>query len=216
MSDLESTSARGRMVERDLRRRGIVSEKVLDAMGRVPRELFVLPAFLDEAYDDAALPIACEQTISQPYMVALMTEALELSGAEKVLEIGAGSGYQTAVLAELAREVVSIERHKELYEKARETLARLGYTNITLVLGDGSRGYPELAPFDRILITAAAERCPPALFDQLAEGGLLVGPFGKPDCQTLEVHRKQQGQPKVESLTACRFVPLIVDEPNKR
>jgi protein-L-isoaspartate(D-aspartate) O-methyltransferase len=199
------------MVERDLRRRGIQSEKVLDAMRRVPRERFVLPAFLDEAFADAALPIDCDQTISQPYMVALMTEALELTGTEKVLEIGAGSGYQTAVLAELAGEVVSIERHQQLFEKASRILAELGYRNVTLFAGDGSLGRPDLAPFDRILVTAAAKRCPPALFDQLAEGGILVGPFGGPEAQTLEAIRKQEGKPHVQSLTSCRFVPLVGD-----
>lgn len=206
---VEIDFARERMIERDLRRRGIRDERVLAAMRRVPRERFVLPEFVDDAFADEALPIDCEQTISQPYMVALMTEALELAGQERVLEIGTGSGYQTAILAELAGDVVSIERHQPLSKRARETLDQLGYKNIRLYVGDGALGRAELAPFDRILITAAARRCPPDLFEQLAEGGILVGPFGPPESQSLDLIRKSGGRPRVQSLTTCRFVPLI-------
>jgi protein-L-isoaspartate(D-aspartate) O-methyltransferase len=202
---------RRRMVRHDLKGRGIQDARVLDAMGRIPREVFVLPADAPLAYADRALPIACAQTISQPYMVALMSEALQLSGSERVLEIGTGSGYQTAVLAELAREVISIERHQELSDEAAERLTKLGYANIVLLVGDGTRGAPQYAPFDRILITAAAPTCPPALWDQLAEGGILVGPFGSDDSQWLEAVRKQNGEAERRHLVPCRFVPFVAD-----
>lgn len=212
MSDANE-SARRRMVHRDLETRGIRSPRVLEAMSRVPRERFVSPEFLDEAYADEALPIDCQQTISQPYMVAKMTEALELAGGEKVLEIGTGSGYQTAVLAEMGCRVVSMERHAALHQSAKERLAALGYGDVELLVGDGSLGCPQQAPFDRILVTAAAAEVPPALFDQLAEGGILVGPFGGPREQVLQAIRKVRGEAVVADLTACRFVPLVQDGP---
>src|SRR5688500_9575605 len=183
-------AARHAMIERQLRPRGIRDERVLRALGRIPRERFIPAELAGDAYADGALPIDCEQTISQPVIVALMTEALQLTGQEKVLEIGTGSGYQTALLAELAAEVFTIERHADLSRQAQERLQTLGYKNIHTRIGDGSLGWPEEAPFDRILVTAAAPDCPPALWDQLAEGGILVGPFGPPAEQNLwEMHK---------------------------
>jgi protein-L-isoaspartate(D-aspartate) O-methyltransferase len=197
------------MVDRQLRPRGIRDARVLAAMGRVPRELF-LPAHLAaESYDDCALPIDCEQTISQPVIVALMTEALSLTGKERVLELGTGSGYQTAILAELAAEVYSIERHADLSRQAADRLRHLGYSNVLLRVGDGALGWTEAAPFDRIVITAAAEEPPPAVWEQLAEGGVLVGPFGSPSEQTLYEMHKIGGRAQSRAITACRFVPLI-------
>jgi protein-L-isoaspartate(D-aspartate) O-methyltransferase len=205
-------AARNRMVERQLRARGVRDERVLEAMRRVPREAFLPPHLAADAYDDCALPIDCGQTISQPVIVAMMTEALQLSGDERVLEIGTGCGYQAAVLAELAAAVYSIERHAELSRQAGERLAELDYRNVFLRVGDGSRGWPEEAPFDRIIVTAAADECPPALWEQLVEGGILVGPFGPSFEQSLcEVH-KIAGQPQSKTLTGCRFVPLIASE----
>ncbi|MBM4000128.1 MAG: protein-L-isoaspartate(D-aspartate) O-methyltransferase [Planctomycetes bacterium] len=208
----EGREARRRMVRQDLRGRGIRDERVLDAMGRVPREVFVDRVRPSDAYGDRALPIGCDQTISQPFMVALMTEALGLEGDERVLEIGTGSGYQTAVLAELAREVVTIERHAALSEEAARRLDALGYFNIRFVVGDGSLGAPQGAPYDRILITAAAADCPHALWDQLREGGVLVGPFGSSASQWLEARRKRGDRVEVEYLVECRFVPFVVGE----
>ncbi len=203
---------RARMVRRQLRRRGIRDPRVLEAMGAVPREQFLADADAEQAYADRALAIDCGQTISQPYMVALMTEALELAGDEHVLEIGSGSGYQTAVLAELARSVVSIERHAPLSAQAAERLARLGSTNVTLVVADGTLGWPAAAPYDRILVTAAGREVPPALWEQLVEGGLLVMPVGSASEQLLEVVRKVDGAAVTKSLTPCRFVPLVGEQ----
>ncbi len=155
------------------------------------------------------MAINCSQTISQPFIVALMTEALELTGSETVLEIGTGSGYQAAVLAELAREVVSVERHPALSERAGWVLDELGYTNVTLVMGDGSLGLPGNAPFDRIVVTAAAEHAPPALLDQLSDGGILVIPLGERDYQSLEAIQRVGDRTRSRSLSACRFVPLL-------
>ncbi len=205
----DSAAARRQMVERQLLPRGIRDRGVLAAMGRVPREQFVPRPIAYEAYGDNALPIDCEQTISQPVIVALMTEALQLAGSEKVLEVGTGSGYQTAILAELAGAVFSIERHADLSRQASERLARLGYQNVLLRIGDGSQGWPEEAPFDRIIVTAGAAECPPALWQQLAEGGVLVGPFGTLAEQALYALHKIGGQPQSRLLTACRFVPMI-------
>jgi protein-L-isoaspartate(D-aspartate) O-methyltransferase len=201
--------ARQAMVEHQLRGRGIRNERVLAAIGRVPRERFVPAAASDSAYADSALPIDCAQTISQPIIVAMMTEALQLTGAEKVLEIGTGSGYQTAILAELAAEVFSVERHAELSRQAGELLSSLGYQNVLLRVGDGSLGWPEEAPFDRIIITAGADECPPRLWEQLREGGVLVGPFGPLSDQALYEIQKVAGQARSRFLTACRFVPLV-------
>lgn len=201
--------ARKAMLRDQLRARGIRSDRVLEAMGRVPREHFIPTEFQAEAYADGALPIDCGQTISQPYIVALMTEALELSGQERVLEIGTGSGYQTAVLAELAREVVSVERHAKLSGQAAAALQALGYENVVFEVGDGSLGWLQRAPYDRIVVTAAAIEAPPALLDQLAEGGILVIPLGDADAQMLRQLRKTGGKIKHRDLSPCRFVPLI-------
>ena len=201
--------ARWKMVRDQLSRRRIESRRVLAAMCQVPRERFVPDEYRREAYSDRALPIACGQTISQPYMVALMTQALELQGTELVLEIGTGSGYQCAVLAELARSVVSVERLAELSERAAAVLTELGCTNVKLAVGDGTEGWPPASPYDRIIVTAAATQCPPALFEQLAEGGSIVLPIGDAGEQDLQRIRKVNGEPRVESLTDCRFVPLI-------
>jgi protein-L-isoaspartate(D-aspartate) O-methyltransferase len=201
--------ARQRMLREHLQGRGIRSAAVLDALARVPREKFVELSEQADAYADTALPIDCQQTISQPYIVALMTEALELSAQSRVLEIGAGSGYQTAILAELAGEVYSIERHAALAEQARARLGALGYRNVQLRVGDGTLGWYEAAPFDRIIITAAAEICPPALWEQLVEGGLLVAPLGPAHEQVLYAQRKVGGKPHSRYLTGCRFVPLV-------
>jgi protein-L-isoaspartate(D-aspartate) O-methyltransferase len=192
-----------------LRQRDIRSGRVLAAMASVPRERFVPAELCAMAYADRALPIACEQTISQPYIVALMSEALDLSGGEHVLEIGTGSGYQTAILAELAGSVVTVERHAELSRNAQLLLDELGYKNVTFHVGDGTQGRAEHAPYDRILVAAAAARVPPALERQLAEGGTLVIPLGTSEGQVLQAHRKIDGQLRAEPLSGCRFVPLI-------
>jgi len=189
--------------------RGIQSTRVLAALDRVPRERFLPSAVRSQAYADRALPIGQQQTISQPYIVALMTEALQLTGAERVLDVGTGSGYQAAVLAELAQSVVSIERHAELSRRAQETLDACGYRNVKLVVGDGTQGWPEGAPYDRILVAAAAREIPPALVEQLAEGGTLVIPVGAPGGQDLQAFRKVNGQLIAQWLTGCRFVPLV-------
>jgi protein-L-isoaspartate(D-aspartate) O-methyltransferase len=197
------------MVRDQLQRRSIHDRRVLEAMRTVPREVFVLPELADQAYADRALPIDCGQTISQPYIVALMTEALDLKGTEQVLEIGTGSGYQTAILSRLAAEVVSVERHAELVDGARAGLARLGCQNVKLIVADGSAGWPAGAPYDRVLVAAAAGECPPALIDQLAAGGRLVIPLGAGDNQVLKRLTKRAGQHIWEDLVACRFVPLV-------
>jgi protein-L-isoaspartate(D-aspartate) O-methyltransferase len=205
----ELDRVRRTMIERHLQPRGIHSSSVLAAMERVPRERFASSSSLAEAYADRALPIDCGQTISQPYMVAVMTECLELTGTQRVLEIGTGSGYQTAILAELAAHVYSLERHARLSQQADERLRELGYKNCTLRVGDGTLGWPEAAPFDRIMVTAASRECPRPLFEQLAEGGILTGPFGGGEYQVLQVTRKISGRPKSKDITGCRFVPLI-------
>lgn len=202
-------AARRAMVERQLVRRGITDPGVLQALGEVPRERFVPPELRHRAYDDCALPIGCEQTISQPYIVALMTQALELDGRQRVLEVGTGSGYQTAVLSRLARQVYTVERHPDLLAQAAQRLSDLGCTNVVYLLGDGSRGHPPEAPYDRILVTAAAAELPPALWEQLAEGGVLVLPLGPPRNQVLFQVRKVEGKPRSVELCGCRFVPLV-------
>jgi len=203
------------MLSRDLLDRGIDDPRVLEAMARVPRERFVTEEHSAEAYADRALSIECEQTISQPYIVGLMTQALALTGREHVLEIGTGSGYQCAVLAELAHDVVSIERHAALSERAATVLGELGYTNVRLLIGDGTQGWAAGAPYDRIIVTAATDRCPSALVEQLADGGILVIPLGSIAGQTLERICKRDGRLQTQHLSACRFVPLVgepVDE----
>jgi len=194
-----------------LRRRGISDQAVLRAMDEVPREYFVAAGFTETAYADQALPIACGQTISQPFVVAYMTEKLEVEPQHRVLEIGTGSGYQAAILARLAREVVSIERYRTLADAARERLKTLGYTNVTIRSGDGMAGAPDLAPFDRIMVTAAAEQVPEALVAQLAEGGKMVLPVGpRHDAQYIVRLTKQpDGALTREELIAVRFVPLL-------
>jgi protein-L-isoaspartate(D-aspartate) O-methyltransferase len=201
--------ARRRMVERDLRRRGIKDRSVLEAMGSIPRERFVSERLHAFAYDDRALPIGEGQTISQPYIVAFMTELLELKGTEKVLEIGTGSGYQTAVLAKIAAEVFSIEIIPRLTEQANRVLEQLGTQNVHLKTADGFFGWPEKAPFDGILVTAAAAKIPEPLWRQLAEGGRLVMPLGEVgQGQKLVRVRKLAGKQIIEDFTDVLFVPL--------
>jgi len=193
-----------------LRRRGISDQAVLRAMDEVPREHFVMPAFSDSAYADQALPIACGQTISQPYVVAYMTEQLEVQPQHRVLEIGTGSGYQAAVLSRLAQEVVSIERYRTLADAARERLKTLGYDNVTVIAGDGFGGAPDSAPFDRIIITAAAEKIPDKLVEQLAEGGKMVLPLGPRDgTQHIVKLTRAAGGLTRQNLIAVKFVPLL-------
>ncbi len=195
----------------ELRAEGITDPDVLGAIERTPREAFVPKQFRDRAYENTALPIGEGQTISQPYIVALMTQALELHGRAKVLEIGTGCGYQAAVLAPLCRRVYTIERHRMLGRNAAKLLQDLGYTNITAMIGDGAKGWPEQAPFDRIITTAAAaDGVPQELFDQLADGGILVAPIGQgPMDQYLWRYRKLGDEINQERLCAVRFVPLV-------
>ncbi|MGH7279871.1 MAG: protein-L-isoaspartate(D-aspartate) O-methyltransferase [Candidatus Rokuibacteriota bacterium] len=201
---------RARMVEEQLVRRGIADARVLEAMRRVPRHLFVQEAFRDRAYGDHPLPIGEEQTISQPFIVGLMTSLLAMTGPEKVLEIGTGSGYQTAVLAELARRVCSVERLAPLATRARALLEGLGYTSVWVRVGSGTLGWPDEAPFDRILVAAGGPSVPPPLFEQLAEGGRLVLPIGEtPTSQTLTVVEKIDGQKRVQTHGECSFVKLV-------
>ena len=200
---------RERMVASQLVTRGIKDTHVLDAMKKVPRHLFMPEALWDRAYEDMALPIGEGQTISQPYMVAVMTELLELGGDEKVLEIGTGSGYQAAVLSELAREVFTIERIPELAEESRVRLARLGYNNVIVLTGDGSKGLEDKAPFDRIIITAAAPELPEIIVKQLREDGIIVAPIGERFSQVVIKGRKKKGILEEEFHTPCVFVPLI-------
>lgn len=202
-------SARRRMIGEQLQARGIISPRVLAAMNDTPRERFMAQGLGADAYADRAAPIDCGQTISQPYMVGLMTQALELSGDEHVLEIGTGSGYQVAVLARLAASVVSIERHEQLSQHAATVLLELGCRNATLIVGDGAAGWPERAPYDRVIVTAAASQIPPALLEQLAEGGILVIPIGDTGTQVLQAVRKIDGRPHATPLSNCRFVPFV-------
>ncbi|MDX6397475.1 MAG: protein-L-isoaspartate(D-aspartate) O-methyltransferase [Gaiellaceae bacterium] len=195
-----------------LSRRGIADERVLDAMARVPRELFVREQLRSRAYADRALPIGHGQTISQPFMVATICAALRLDGRERVLDVGTGSGYQAAVLAELADEVVTVERVPELAEQARETLERAGYGRVDVRVGDGTLGVPDRAPYDAIAVGAAAPEVPGALYDQLAPGGRIAVPVGSLHDQWLEVVAKGPGGPSVERSVPCRFVPLIGSE----
>jgi protein-L-isoaspartate(D-aspartate) O-methyltransferase len=198
------------MVTRQIQARGVRDRRVLDTMARVPRHLFVSESQLSSAYGDFPLPIGESQTISQPYMVATMTESLGLSGNERVLEIGTGSGYQAAVLAELAQEVISIERVESLAETARNRLAELGYNNLEVVVGDGTLGWPDKAPYQGIMVTAGAPSAPTPLLQQLDVGGRLVVPVGERHTQILEIHtRQEKDKYKVRRETACRFVDLI-------
>ncbi len=203
------------MVSRQLRGRGVRDEKVLAAMQELPRHEFLAPQFHSEAYEDRPVPIGAGQTISQPYMVAVMTEALALQGPEKVLEIGTGSGYQTAVLARLANRVYTVERERQLLEQARANINRiaeagmLDASRIEFVEGDGTEGYAAAAPYDGILVAAAAPSVPEALTQQLGEGGRLVIPVGNLDYQQLRLIRKVSGQLVSRVVNECRFVPLV-------
>jgi protein-L-isoaspartate(D-aspartate) O-methyltransferase len=200
------------MVEQQLRGRDVVDERVLAAMARVPRETFVPENLRRRAYDDLALPIAAGQTISQPYMVARICEALALGGGERVLDVGSGSGYQAAVLAELADEVDTIERIPELAERARANLDAAGYERVRVHVGDGTRGLPEHAPFSAIAVAAAAPELPRTLYEQLEPGGRLVVPVGKQGVQRLEVVVRSPEGPAVLRSVPCRFVPLVGEE----
>jgi protein-L-isoaspartate(D-aspartate) O-methyltransferase len=198
----------------ELRRTGILDPRVLGALEKTPRELFVPESFQDQAYENVALPIGHSQTISQPYVVALMTEKLELAGREKVLEIGTGSGYQAAILARLTRRVFTVERHRLLVREAEQRFAVLRLGNIVTRFGDGTKGWPEQAPFDRIIVTAAAPDVPQILLDQLALGGILVMPVGAEyhDQRLIRVRRGESGY-ETQELAWVRFVPLITGLP---
>jgi protein-L-isoaspartate(D-aspartate) O-methyltransferase len=208
-TDLDLATLRQRMVATQLAQRDIGDARVLAAMAQVPRHEFVSSAYRDHAYDDTPLPIPEAQTISQPYIVALMLELLRLDPADTVLEIGTGSGYQTALLAELARRVYSIERHPALAAQAQSILDRLHYRNVTLLVADGTLGLPEHAPYDAILVSAAAPELPVTLFTQLKEAGRLVVPIGPAEAQLLQLITKGKGTPIVSAQVPCRFVPLI-------
>jgi len=197
------------MVERQLRARGIFDERVLSAMSEVPREEFVPPELREHAYEDRPLTIGCSQTISQPYIVSSMLQAAELRPEDRVLELGTGSGYQAALVAEIVVEVVSIERHAELAEVARERLLRLGYRNVEIVIGDGTLGYAPRAPYDVILVSAAAPYIPQPLVQQLAIGGRMVLPVGSRDLQELMLVRRDADAIRQVRLDGCAFVPLI-------
>jgi protein-L-isoaspartate(D-aspartate) O-methyltransferase len=201
-------AARRAMVEKQLRRRGITDARVLAAMAAVPREEFVPLSLRARAYDDSPLSIGEGQTISQPYIVAAMTAALRLTGTERVLEVGAGCGYQSAVLSLLAAEVFAVEFRSSLARAAAERLERLGYANVHVHCGDGTLGLPEFAPYPAILVAAAAPAAPPPLLAQLAEGGRMILPVGGADEQELRLIEKEAGQFRTRSLDPCRFVPI--------
>ncbi len=209
MNPEELAEQRARMVEEQLRRRGIRDERVLAAMSKVPRESFIAPEYAREAYADGPIPIGSGQTVSQPYMVAAMVEALEVQPSDRVLEVGTGTGYEAAVLGELAGEVWTVERHADLADKARQILSELGYGNVRVVHGDGSLGLPEQAPFNKILVAAGAPQAPPSLIAQLAEGGILAVPVGNRVEQQLQVARKIGGQMVISRQVLCCFVPLL-------
>jgi len=211
-SPVDAAVARAEMVERQLRRRGIADDRVLSAIGRVPRELFVPEGLRSHAYDDGALPIGHGQTISQPFVVATICALLGLDGHERVLDVGTGSGYQAAVLAELAAEVVTIERVPELAGEARERLLEAGLPNVEVRVGDGSLGVPERAPFDAIAVAAAAPSVPRALYEQLLDGGRLVLPRGSRRGQDLVLVVRTPDGPAERASISCRFVPLVGDE----
>lgn len=203
-----TTEARKIRLIMELRKYGITNTDVLSAIEKIPREQFVVDSFLDQAYENKALPIQCGQTISQPVIVAQMTEQLELGDRMRVLEIGTGSGYQAVILSKLCRRVYSVERHKDLLKLAEERFKKLDIHNITTKYGDGSLGWEEQAPFDRIIVTAAASEMPHALIDQLKPGGILITPVGKYEQDLLKI-TKEKEDIKVEKLANVRFVPLV-------
>ena len=208
----ELTQQRNEMVDAQLRRRGIHDERVLRAMEIVPRHEFVPWQLQREAYQDSPVPIGEGQTISQPYIVAHMLEALRLSPEDRVLEVGTGTGYEAAVMSRIVREVYTIERFPSLAEAAKKIFDRLGYTNIHVVIGDGSRGYADAAPYDAIIVAAAAPRVPDALVEQLKDGGRAIVPVGEADLQQLRLISKNDGAVQRQTLDACRFVPLVGEE----
>jgi protein-L-isoaspartate(D-aspartate) O-methyltransferase len=205
----DSTTARQLMVDAQLRDRGISDPRVLEAMLRIPRHRFVPEAYRSQAYEDHPLPIGDGQTISQPYIVARMLESLQLAPSDKVLEVGTGSGYVTALLAELAAQVFSIERHPALADGARNVVAVLGYANVRILTGDGTLGLPAEAPFDAILVSAAASELPSALLAQLRDLGRMTIPVGPADSQQLQFIRIVNGQPVISLRELVRFVPLV-------
>jgi protein-L-isoaspartate(D-aspartate) O-methyltransferase len=208
---------RERMVERQLRARGVQDERVLEAFREVPREVFVEPGLEQVAYTDAPLPIGESQTISQPFVVALMVEALEIRPSDRVLEVGAGSGYAAAILSRLASQVYAIERHPSLARQARERIERLGYGNVKLRAGDGTLGWPEAAPFDAILVSAGGADVPPALVEQLARGGRIAIPIGTSSEQELiRITKSDDGRLGTQNLGPVMFVPLIGPRPSGR
>ena len=208
-SSTDYDKEREHMVESQLVQRGIKDKRVLDAMRQVPRHLFIPKDMRDLAYCDGPLPIGQGQTISQPYIVALMTELLELTGQEKVLELGTGSGYQAAILSRLVSQVYSVERHAALAEQAEKVFAQLGYDNIVISVGDGTLGWPEHSPYEAIIVTAAAPDVPQPLMGQLADGGRLVAPVGSRWSQVLAKVKRQGETLTKEHLTAVAFVPLV-------
>jgi protein-L-isoaspartate(D-aspartate) O-methyltransferase len=205
-------STQRRRLIKSLAESGIHDDRILSAIAEIPREIFIDASLRQQAYADRALPISMGQTISQPLMVATMTQALQLTGHERVLEIGTGSGYQAAVLSRLASYVYSIERYPELAYQAAFHLTQLGIQNVSIYIGDGSLGWPEAAPYDRMLVTAAAPAAPHQLIEQLTMGGLLVIPVGSPDRQELQVIQRVQSGTYVQPLGNCIFVPLIGEE----
>jgi len=202
----------GEAIVRQVSDKGIRDPRVLGAMASVPRDRFLPPETRDRALDDRAVDIGLEQTISQPFIVAVMTLELALTGAERVLEIGTGSGYQAAILAHLAGQVYTVERFAELSLRARGVLDGLGLTNIHFRIGDGTLGWPEEAPFDRIIVTAAAPMLPPSLFRQLAEAGRIVAPIGNDELQQINIVRKVKGRALARKVLSCRFVKLVGEE----
>lgn len=210
--NIDYDRAREKMVKYQLKKRGIDSSRVLTAMETIPRHLFVPYHQQESAYGDFPLPIGEGQTISQPYIVALMTQLLQPESEDRVLEIGTGSGYQTAILAELSSEIFTIERKKALQTKAQETLSELGYHNIKYKVGDGTKGWPKYSPFDKIIGTGAVPNIPPSLIDQLADPGKLIIPAGSKHSQQLRIYEKLEGNEEIRKDISCSFIPLIGKE----
>ena len=208
-NEVTFSTLRREMVDSQLRARGIFDERVLTAMLRVPRHEFAPEGCRGQAYEDHPLPIGEAQTISQPYIVAIMLQALALDAADKVLEVGTGSGYVTALLAELTAQVISIERHAALADAARDVITQMGYANVRIVVGDGSQGFSEMAPYNAILVSAAASELPSRLVAQLAEAGRMIVPVGGENSQQLQFIEMRDGQPRISLRELCRFVPLV-------